>query len=345
MCSACPGPNDFDLGVPYCLECIKSLKQCVYCKNIVSNTTQIGHLVLCNECVEMHTFKCGCGKITLSSDVYMGLDNQRYCTECFHTMYCYCEQCDNLFDLGDIHCGRCDSCRGEFMEIDGLSSPEFKHRYGLELECLYNEDEDEVEISGWNSVEDGSIDPSGIEYNSPVFSGDCSKHIKEFCSEARRVHDINKSCGFHLHLESKGFSDEKLTLIYKNCKNLENWFFNIVALSRRSSTYCKRLSTIETMKKFDDAWYDTSDHRGRKNSKYDQTRYYWVNFHSHYYRNTIEIRLHQGTIDHVKIMNWVKIWQAVFNLDHEVFSPEEFVEPELLEYYKNKFKPTLIESF
>lgn len=345
MCSICPGPNDFDLGTPYCLDCLKNTGQCQYCKDLTSNIATIGHIRICRDCIILHTFLCHCGTRVLNSDSLTGLDDQRYCHDCFTDRYAYCSSCDECFDLEDISGGICNSCKGVFVEIEGISSPEFNFRYGLELECLYNEDEDEVEITGWNSVEDGSIDPSGIEYNSPVFSGDCTKHIKEFCSEARRVHDINKSCGFHLHIESKGFSDEKLTLIYKNCKNLENWFFSIVSPSRRTSTYCKRLSTIETMKRFDDAWYETSDHRTRKGSKYDQTRYYWVNFHSHYYRNTIEIRLHQGTIDHTKIMNWVKIWQAIFNLDHEVFSPEEFIDADLLEYYNSKFKPTLIESF
>ena len=45
--------------------------------------------------------------------------------------------------------------------------------------------------------------------------------------------------------------------------------------------------------------------------KYFTKRYYWLNLHSVFYRDTIELRLHSGTISKEKIINWYNL-QKIF---------------------------------
>lgn len=348
MCSICKfGPPYIDLDQKYCKECFTKMNMCRFCHRI-RNCVSIDYVWVCKDCTD-HTFQCSCGTTVLQYNTCTA-DGTRTCSRCFEENYFYCDNCGDATlreDSDDYLCNNCSN-KKKPITIVGLETEEFYYRYGIELECIYLDDEEQVDRTGWIDTEDGSIKPSGIEYNSPIFQNDCTNEINGFCREASEIHGVNKSCGFHLHIESKDFSDEKLGLIYRNAKNLESWLFSIVAESRRENNYCRKLTNIESIKKFDDAWYKTYEHSGRKKNKYDETRYFWLNFHSHYYRGTIEIRLHQGTIDPVKIMNWVKLWQAIFNLDREVNSVEEFLSPQLIEYYSKraeKLNKTLVESF
>jgi hypothetical protein len=44
-----------------------------------------------------------------------------------------------------------------------------------------------------------------------------------------------------------------------------------------------------------------------KSGKYNNTRYGYVNFHSMFRSGTLEVRLHTGTANPIKIMNWANL--------------------------------------
>lgn len=336
-----------DVGNIYCGKCLDKMANCEYCNCITRADIKIEsshnriHLTICKTCKDIHSTKCdGCEKSIVRYDSY-NYDGGRYCSSCFDETYAYCDDCGDVFPQDalddDNYCTRCarNHRPKEFINITGKNW-DFDKTYGLELECV-----GEDYCGEWIDVHDGSIDPAGTEYCSPIFSGDCLEEIQRFCKIANRNHDINKTCGYHLHLGSKGLTDEFLKKLYKRCINMENWFFSIVSPSRRESKYCKRLekgwTNIEE-KRFDLLWYNDMMPDRRKRDKYDATRYQWINFHSHYYRGTVEIRLHQGTLDPDKIWNWILLWQHMFKYEGESINPTDIFPKDLLDYYEERAK-------
>lgn len=75
------------------------------------------------------------------------------------------------------------------------------------------------------------------------------------------------------------------------------------------------LFTIEDLEKY---WYQKKSRNeviNSKNDRYSDSRYFSFNFHSLFCnsRNTLEIRLHAGTINAKKILNWVNINQTIMD--------------------------------
>ena len=58
--------------------------------------------------------------------------------------------------------------------------------------------------------------------------------------------------------------------------------------------------------------------------KYNEARYCGLNLHSRYYHGSIEFRLHSGTINKKKIVNWISICNIIIEKGIEIskFSKE-----------------------
>ena len=95
--------------------------------------------------------------------------------------------------------------------------------------------------------------------------------------------------------------------------------------SRRNKDYCREFKRyyhdsvedimgIETLNKFKEMIYETRFYQGRIRSHRNDKRYCWANLHSIFYRGTLEIRSHSGTIDSSKIINWIIIHQRVLEV-------------------------------
>jgi hypothetical protein len=181
----------------------------------------------------------------------------------------------------------------------------------------------------WEHHHDGSLD-NGDEY---VTRGGLS--FKEMDDELKKVlpmlndlYVIKKTCGFHVHYGFK--NDERkfrMSYLYKTLLayyQFEEFFFKMLPKSRQMNRFCYKLHSEEGcnnsrpdfymrelirnptppreefIKSF---YYNPDDMR----AQYYKKRYYWVNVHSYFLRGTIEIRAHQGTMDYVKIKNWIEI--------------------------------------
>jgi len=55
--------------------------------------------------------------------------------------------------------------------------------------------------------------------------------------------------------------------------------------------------------------YETKNYRSEIRHHGNDKRYCWVNLHSIFYRGTLEIRSHSGTVNPSKIINWIMIHQ------------------------------------
>ena len=99
--------------------------------------------------------------------------------------------------------------------------------------------------------------------------------------------------------------------------------FSMLPKSRRSNKFCRDLGgkytlaeieKISSHEDFDKVWYknsNLSEIKSLKGSKYHESRYFQINFHSLFKFGTIEVRSHSGTLNAKKIINWVHLQQTI----------------------------------
>lgn len=102
---------------------------------------------------------------------------------------------------------------------------------------------------------------------------------------------VNRTCGLHVHLDMRGYDHKKA---FNNLVSSQVILYKMVPSSRRTNSYCQRTTNKN---------YDT--YRSTSN------RYLGINPQAFRKYNTIEVRLHSGTTDFNKVVNFVDILSAV----------------------------------
>ena len=218
---------------------------------------------------------------------------------------------------------------------DTFKRNKFDNFVGIEIECLKKRGENEVsrsKLEEYNFVEgtDGSIDGEKgycgeYEYRSKPANGDKLYEMIDGISKELIEHKykVNKSCGLHVHIETKP-DIELLKKLYCFYSKFEGLFFAMLPKSRQKSGYCAKFNKLDKYSYTD--VIDVKDLRGFKKLFYEKTGFYptkihgnkkrhcWINFHSIFYRGTLEIRAHSGTINAEKIKNWIQM--HLFIRDH-----------------------------
>lgn len=200
-------------------------------------------------------------------------------------------------------------------------SPKTKDKYvGIEIECFSEESWDNVEkmvkeMELGNLVEldnDGSIRCNcPIQYrtiNNPLSSEHgravetrCPKcrdfELKVLCKETdlrsslikvgkllrKMKAQVNDSCGLHVHLDMRSRS---LMQSADRLFNIQDILYKSIPKKRRESHFCRKVDSYSLM---------------------DTAHYHGINTQSAYERHqTLEVRMHEGTVDIVEIYNWVK---------------------------------------
>ena len=147
---------------------------------------------------------------------------------------------------------------------------------------------------------------------------------------------VNETCGMHVHVDTSDFKAFELRRLLQLYRVLEPTFYNLVAPSRKTGSYCKVISPEiwraleEPLRSTGDsetvrrgirlAWYGEvlppdptplqlgeamEKVRGRAKDRYAGNRYTGLNLHSHFHRGTVEFRHHQGCVDVPTIRGWV----------------------------------------
>lgn len=225
------------------------------------------------------------------------------------------------------------STRGIGVEIEFLGTP--RRRAVDAINELDNRIQ--VEIEGWNHrvqdywkfITDGSVDGTGtgeggLEAVSPILYGE--KGLAELKMVLEGIRNaggrVNRSCGLHVHHDARDMSAAQVAyLLEMYCEN-QTTIDQMLAPSRRSTNrnrWCQPWShdkehMIQTAKD------------GRSLENFD--RYRTINVTSYPKYGSIEFRQHQGTLNHRKIVAWVKFGQAMMEhaktIDNTTSTPPKF---------------------
>lgn len=104
---------------------------------------------------------------------------------------------------------------------------------------------------------------------------------------------VNKTCGLHVHLDMRHRNPDNA---FMNLVCSQNVLYAMNPLSRAAGTYCRRM--------------DTKDFQVARTAPH----HYWgINAEAHRRLQTIEVRIHSGTISNRKIANWVKLLLLIVN--------------------------------
>lgn len=162
----------------------------------------------------------------------------------------------------------------------------------------------------WKFTTDGSIRSrmgySPIELVSPVLKGQSGlDELKTVCKVLNETNcKVNVSCGLHIHHSAKVSGRKNIEL----CKTsailytyFQDQFDKMLPHSRRHSSYATayRNFDFDSLKRVDE------------NNGGNFGRYKTVNIESYWKHGTIEFRQHSGSVDFIKISNWIKLTQAV----------------------------------
>lgn len=226
-----------------------------------------------------------------------------------------------------------------FKKIDSYTSRDnpYKRYVGIEIECL-NRDrgkncfvEEELQEFHVDQGEDASLSSGGIEFKThPIRGKQLIENNYNFCNELiKRGYYTNSSCGLHIHLEVDKSNLKLLKNIYLFYQKYEEQFFKMLPRSRQNSGFCKKfksiyqynykdvynaLSKINTCNKFKEFIYETENWGIKEDQHGNKKRYCWINMHSIFYRGTLEIRAHSGTINPEKINNWILMHLRILDM-------------------------------
>jgi hypothetical protein len=362
--------------------------ECWSCKNKIEvgeerklSDTVVDGKILCEKCYANKTYECNS-----CHDVHIETIHESYdmngdviCDSCESDTF-VCDSCDNRLWNNDESedSGICQSCYNDnehnhdnqedlffrnnthFENTEPTKDNNVK-TFGVEIECIAQDELNPSDFLHFNCVEDGSLNENGVEFVSVPFKIEHKKTMKKEINKIADLCDIDRSCGLHLHTYING-QYQKL----RHLKNLfliywkfEDEFFSMMPVSREDNRYCIRLTKDFSINKILDMkkksefltyyyGYLIQTARNTPKDKYCDKRYYWINLHSLFYRNTLENRLHSGTVNFEKIWNWIRINKSVIDfalkssveeiqaMTNDEFYSKVIKDEELIKYMKER---------
>lgn len=182
--------------------------------------------------------------------------------------------------------------------------PEQKNKYvGIEIEFCSDIQQSDLALKLFKTgvhkfvhlKDDGSLRPKGNErgYEMAILLKEAT-----FRTDLKRITDIlteikakveGRRCGLHVHLDMR---NRRKDLVYSNMVACQDILLGIVDPSRHNNEFCTSVSS----KKF------PTNFTGER-----RDRYKTINAAAYYKYKTIEIRMHQGTVDFDEIANWTSL--------------------------------------
>jgi hypothetical protein len=105
----------------------------------------------------------------------------------------------------------------------------------------------------------------------------------------------NRRCGLHIHLDMRQRNKDR---VYRNLVSCQDVLMQLVDPSRRNNEFCQRVSSRKMPIRF------KGDRR---------ERYKTVNAAAYYKYRTLEVRMHEGSVDYGQITGWVDLLIKIAN--------------------------------
>ncbi len=304
----------------YCQTCFDDdFCQCTKCNEIIHNDDALYSEVrrhegsYCTDCFNDLFFNCiSCEGVFNKDDRLCDPDNDDICQDCYSESYTECESCNEVISRDDANytddSTYCASCYEEhendclkFQTSKTFDENTSKRFVGIELEFIQTKDVSRLKDYGLIK-DDGSVSAKdgcngeGQEFVTYPVNGDLLYKTIDTCTDIFKGNAyINSTCGFHVHLDMRDSTITERQNVYNAWRVFESIFFDMTSQSRRENTYCKNVQGL------------TFDHARNAD------RYRSLNVTAYSKYKTFEIRLHQGSLDKVKVKNWVTLLLNFFD--------------------------------
>lgn len=177
----------------------------------------------------------------------------------------------------------------------------------------------------WTSVHDGSV--RGAEVVSPILN---DERLNEGSIVARLLlgvgGKVDRTTGFHVHIGARGVLElDAIANWYLNWNLVHDAIGALVAPSRLNNSYCKAVDRQR-------AELNAERIRNGNVSDFSGDRYQSFNLMAYDRHGTVEIRLHQGTLNGTKAVAWsrfidaFKQYSQTVLISHDGFSAGEPLE-------------------
>jgi hypothetical protein len=175
-------------------------------------------------------------------------------------------------------------------------------RFGVELETSRCENHRSIRGGTiWECKSDCSIE--GKEFVSPILYGDQGlDEVIDFCATANRMRwRVSRHCGYHAHFDVENEDWQSLRSIAYAYRLTQNLWMQLVSEDRAHNSYCGRVD------------YEADEVAGI-NSESDweyfvgeRDRFEYINWRAYLVHGSVELRLHDASLDATAINNWVMI--------------------------------------
>lgn len=186
--------------------------------------------------------------------------------------------------------------------VHQVKYPSTKDRYvGVEMEIISKMDqnamasalalaglEEHVNVTTDGSVQRSEAHPFPHELRILAKEKEFARVIKGVCKVLHGKATVNKSCGLHVHLDMR---HRDSNVAYANLFASQALLYAMCPKTRLGNNYCKPTTAYTKM--------ETASRSG--------DRYYGINASSFERHKTIEIRIHSGSVNAFKIINWIKL--------------------------------------
>lgn len=313
-------------------------------------------LKICDHCFEEHHCYCGrCDEVLYNEDAEY-VEYETFCEDCFLEEFNYCYSCGevthrdySIWRDDVVYCEPCEPSETEDMiyNLENKETPIYSREsdtfdynirrlVGIEVECIIPDTESIWNPKHWRDVGDGSISApeeySGVEMVSTPASGDLLINTIDKLMFWKKEYNafVNRSCGLHIHFNSIDMSPREIAHIGMVYSKFQDILKGMMPNSRQKSNWTRDFSinynilkSINSEKDLIDNYYEYMDSHP-STDKYNEARYCGLNLHSRYYHGSIEFRLHSGTINKKKIVNWISICNIIIEKGIEIskFSKE-----------------------
>ena len=188
------------------------------------------------------------------------------------------------------------------FEVAGLSTSAASaalNRGGIACEEPRNQ---HIVNEKWTSVYDGSV--RGAEVVSPILD---PIRLNEASTVARLLlgagGKVDRTTGFHVHIGAQGLTHDNIANWYINWNLLHDAIGVLVAPSRLNNRFCSAVNP-------EHATANAERIRNGNISDIRGDRYQSFNLQAFDRHGTLEIRLHQGTLNGAKAVAWAKFIDA-----------------------------------